>query len=91
MEGVLELKNGHFWQLDFNSIVGTIDVRVRRDADEQMVLHIVTEKLSTIVNNLTVQVITYVEFLNFFLLEITFFFSETRISHCIVPTVIVND
>lgn len=53
---MLELKNGHFWQLDFNSIAGTIDVRIRRDANEQLVLGLVTEKLLTIVNNLTVQV-----------------------------------
>ncbi|KAI1717080.1 cation efflux family domain-containing protein [Ditylenchus destructor] len=57
IEGVLELKNGHFWQLDFNSIAGTIDVRVRRDADEQIVLSRVTEKLSTVVNILSVQIL----------------------------------
>uniref|UniRef100_A0A915CZS9 Zinc transporter 6 n=1 Tax=Ditylenchus dipsaci TaxID=166011 RepID=A0A915CZS9_9BILA len=57
VEGVLELKNGHFWQLDFNSIAGTVDVRVRRDANEQIVLTRVTEKLSTVVNILSVQIL----------------------------------
>src|SRR5690606_17295180 len=38
VDGVLELKNSHFWQLDFNQIAGTVDVRIRRDADEQIVL-----------------------------------------------------
>jgi zinc transporter 6 len=56
VEGVLELRNAHFWQLDFASIAGTIDVRVRRDADERTVLRAVTEKLASVVNILTVQV-----------------------------------
>ncbi|TKR76731.1 hypothetical protein L596_017832 [Steinernema carpocapsae] len=56
VDGVLELKSAHFWQLDFSSMVGTVDVRVRRDADEQMVLSYVTEKLSNVVSILTVQV-----------------------------------
>lgn len=56
MDGVLELRNLHFWQLDFNQIAGTVDVRVRRDANEQMVLALVTEKLHPVVHILTVQV-----------------------------------
>lgn len=56
IEGVLELRAGHFWQLDFSSLVGTVDVRVRRDADEQLVLASVTDKLSSVVSKLTVQV-----------------------------------
>uniref|UniRef100_A0A914CLS9 Cation efflux protein transmembrane domain-containing protein n=1 Tax=Acrobeloides nanus TaxID=290746 RepID=A0A914CLS9_9BILA len=57
VDGVLELKNAHFWQLDFNSIAGTVDVRVRRDADDQMVLSLVTEKLCSVINVLTIQVV----------------------------------
>ena len=57
IEGVLELRNAHFWQLDFSSMAGSIDVRVRRDADEQSVLAYVTEKLSPVVSMLTVQVV----------------------------------
>uniref|UniRef100_A0A7E4UTM4 ZT_dimer domain-containing protein n=1 Tax=Panagrellus redivivus TaxID=6233 RepID=A0A7E4UTM4_PANRE len=57
VEGVLELKNSHFWQLDFNTIAGTVDVRIRRDADEQAVLSAVTEKLYSVVGELSVQVI----------------------------------
>uniref|UniRef100_A0A914I4X2 Cation efflux protein transmembrane domain-containing protein n=1 Tax=Globodera rostochiensis TaxID=31243 RepID=A0A914I4X2_GLORO len=57
VDGVLELINTHFWQLDFNTIVGTVDVRVRRDADEQTVLRTVRNKLSSVVNYCTVQVL----------------------------------
>lgn len=57
IDGVLELKSGRFWQLDFNSLVGTVDVRVRRDADEQNVLAHVTEKFSSVITVLTVQVV----------------------------------
>lgn len=52
----MEIKNTHFWQIDFSNIVGTVDVRVRRDANEQFVLKLVTEKLSSVVNRLSVQV-----------------------------------
>lgn len=37
-------------------MAGTVDVRVRRDADEQRVLAAVTEKLSSVVSLLTIQV-----------------------------------
>uniref|UniRef100_A0A8R1HMI9 Cation efflux protein transmembrane domain-containing protein n=2 Tax=Caenorhabditis japonica TaxID=281687 RepID=A0A8R1HMI9_CAEJA len=57
IDGVLELKGGRFWQLDFNQLVGTVDVRVRRDADEQNVLLLVTEKFSSLITTLTVQVV----------------------------------
>lgn len=57
VDGVLELRNLHFWQLDFSQIAGTVDVRVRRDANEQMVLALVTEKLHPVVHILTVQVL----------------------------------
>jgi zinc transporter 6 len=57
VDGVLELKNSHFWQLDFNTIAGTVDVRIRRDADEQVVLAMVTEKLYSVINNLSIQVV----------------------------------
>lgn len=57
VEGVLELINAHFWQLDFSTIAGSVDVRVRRDADEQAVLKIIHNKLSSVVNNCTVQIL----------------------------------
>uniref|UniRef100_F1L408 Zinc transporter 6-A n=1 Tax=Ascaris suum TaxID=6253 RepID=F1L408_ASCSU len=57
VDGVLELRSAHFWQLDFASMAGTVDVRVRRDADEQRVLAAVTEKLSSVVSLLTIQVV----------------------------------
>ncbi|MCP9258345.1 Zinc transporter 6-A [Dirofilaria immitis] len=52
IDGVLELRLAHFWQLDFMTMAGTVDVRVRRDADEQLVLALVTEKLSAIVKDI---------------------------------------
>ncbi|CAI5445036.1 unnamed protein product [Caenorhabditis angaria] len=57
IDGVLELKGGRFWQLDFNQLVGSVDVRVRRDADEQNVLAHVTEKFSSVITVLSVQVV----------------------------------
>ncbi|KAE9546617.1 hypothetical protein FO519_010171, partial [Halicephalobus sp. NKZ332] len=52
---LLELKSSHFWQLDFNQIAGTVDVRIRRDADEQIVLSLVTEKLCSVIGHLSIQ------------------------------------
>uniref|UniRef100_A0A915PLK2 Cation efflux protein transmembrane domain-containing protein n=1 Tax=Setaria digitata TaxID=48799 RepID=A0A915PLK2_9BILA len=57
IDGVLELRLAHFWQLDFTTMAGTVDVRVRRDADEQLVLALVTEKLSAVISVLTVQIV----------------------------------
>ncbi|KJH53168.1 cation diffusion facilitator family transporter [Dictyocaulus viviparus] len=57
IDGVLEIRSRHFWQLDFGQLVGTMDVRVRRDADEQNVLTLVTDKMSSVVNMLTVQIV----------------------------------
>lgn len=56
VEGVLELRETHFWQVDFSQIAGSVDVRIRKDANEQVILASVTEKLSGLVNILTVQV-----------------------------------
>uniref|UniRef100_A0AC35TLU5 ZT_dimer domain-containing protein n=1 Tax=Rhabditophanes sp. KR3021 TaxID=114890 RepID=A0AC35TLU5_9BILA len=57
VEGVLELKAAHFWQLDFSKIAGSVDVRVRRDANDQVVLATVCEKLTSIINVLTVEIV----------------------------------
>ena len=56
MDGVLEFRNEHFWALGYNNIVGTIHVRVRRDANEQVVLSHLTNRLSNLVSDLTIQV-----------------------------------
>lgn len=56
MEGVLEFRNEHFWTLGYNDLVGSIHVRVRRDANEQVVLSHLTNRLSNLVSNLTIQV-----------------------------------
>jgi zinc transporter 6 len=52
-----ELTGAHFWQLDFNRMCGSVVVRVRREADEQQVLAYVTEKLSSVIAVLTVQIV----------------------------------
>uniref|UniRef100_H2YY03 Cation efflux protein transmembrane domain-containing protein n=1 Tax=Ciona savignyi TaxID=51511 RepID=H2YY03_CIOSA len=68
LDGVLEIRNERFYTVslcDNNkrrhhnglTMVGSINVRVRRDADEQMVLAHVTNRLSPLVSHLTVQVL----------------------------------
>ncbi|XP_072027350.1 LOW QUALITY PROTEIN: zinc transporter 6-B-like [Amphiura filiformis] len=57
LDGVLEFRNEHFWTLSFGRIAGSLHVRVRRDANEQMVLAHVANKVSHLVSILTVQVI----------------------------------
>lgn len=56
LDGVLEFRNEHFWTISFGRLAGSLHVRVRRDASEQMVLAHVTNKLSNHVTHLTVQV-----------------------------------
>jgi len=57
LDGVLEFRNEHFWTLTWGVLAGTLDVRVRRDANEQTVLAEVTHRLSQHVTLLNVQVI----------------------------------
>lgn len=57
LEGVLELRNEHFWTIGFGSLVGSLYVRVRRDASEQLVLAHVTKRLHPLVRHLTIQVV----------------------------------
>lgn len=57
LDGVLELKSEHFWTIDFGSYAGSLQVRVRRDANEQEVLAKVTSCLSSQLNDLTIQVV----------------------------------
>nr|XP_054759168.1 zinc transporter 6-like [Lytechinus pictus] len=57
LDGVLEFRNEHFWTLSFGQLAGSLHVRVRRDADEQLVLAHVFNKLSHLVNILTIQII----------------------------------
>ncbi|GAB5569920.1 zinc transporter 6 isoform X2 [Prionailurus iriomotensis] len=56
LDGVLEVRNEHFWTLGFGSLAGSVHVRIRRDANEQMVLAHVTNRLYTLVSTLTVQI-----------------------------------
>ncbi|KAG7462994.1 hypothetical protein MATL_G00190610 [Megalops atlanticus] len=56
LDGVLEVRNEHFWTIGFGSLAGSVHVRIRRDANEQMVLAHVTNRLYTLVSTLTVQI-----------------------------------
>ncbi|KAL7841828.1 hypothetical protein SRHO_G00255190 [Serrasalmus rhombeus] len=56
LDGVLEVRNEHFWTVGFGSLAGSVHVRIRRDANEQMVLAHVTNRLHTLVSTLTVQI-----------------------------------
>ncbi|XP_069472086.1 zinc transporter 6 [Ambystoma mexicanum] len=56
LDGVLELRNEHFWTLGFDSMAGSVHVRIRRDANEQMVLAHVVHRLHVLVGTLTVQI-----------------------------------
>lgn len=56
LDGVLEVRNEHFWTVGFGSLAGSIHVRIRRDANEQMVLAHVTNRLHGLVATLTVQI-----------------------------------
>ncbi|XP_038136204.1 zinc transporter 6-like [Cyprinodon tularosa] len=56
LDGVLEVRNEHFWTLGFGSLAGSAHVRIRRDANEQLVLAHVTNRLLPLVSTLTVQI-----------------------------------
>ncbi|KAJ8013871.1 hypothetical protein DPEC_G00034300 [Dallia pectoralis] len=56
LDGVLEVRNEHFWTVGFGSLAGSVHVRIRRDANEQMVLAHVTNRLLPLVSTLTVQI-----------------------------------
>lgn len=56
LDGVLEFRDEHFWTLSFGTLVGSLHVRVRRDADEQLVLAHVWNKLAGLVQHLTVHI-----------------------------------
>eukprot|EP00462_Mataza_sp_D1_P015690 CAMPEP_0175165852 /NCGR_PEP_ID=MMETSP0087-20121206/27342_1 /TAXON_ID=136419 /ORGANISM="Unknown Unknown, Strain D1" /LENGTH=261 /DNA_ID=CAMNT_0016455327 /DNA_START=302 /DNA_END=1087 /DNA_ORIENTATION=- len=55
-DGVLECSRTHFWQHVPGYVVGSLHVRVRTDAEEQVVLTFIRETLSPYVQDLTVQV-----------------------------------
>ncbi|XP_034056860.1 zinc transporter 6-like [Gymnodraco acuticeps] len=56
LEGVLEVRNEHFWTVGFGSLAGSAHVRIRRDANEQLVLAHVTNRLLPLVSTLSVQI-----------------------------------
>ena len=56
LDGVLEFREEHFWTLSLGTLAGSLQVRIRRDADEQLVLAHVWNKLAGIVNILTIHI-----------------------------------
>ncbi|CAF0874754.1 unnamed protein product [Adineta steineri] len=56
LDGVLEFRHEHFWALSFGTLVGSLHVRCRRDADEQLVLAHVWNKLANVVQILTIHI-----------------------------------
>lgn len=56
MEGVLECSNEHFWTYAPGYFVGSLSVRVRSDANEQLVLSRVRALFEPLVTNLTIQI-----------------------------------
>ncbi|CAH8842751.1 unnamed protein product [Trichobilharzia szidati] len=56
VDGVLELQNEHMWSIGYKNLAGSLYVRVRRDANEQLVLAHVTNRLCSLVKYLTIQV-----------------------------------
>jgi len=56
MEGVLEVKNEHFWSTGFTQTAGSIQVRVSRNSNEQKVLAMIVLKLFPIVPKCSIQV-----------------------------------
>ena len=56
MEGVLEVKNEHFWSTGFNQMAGSLQVRISRNTNEQKVLAMIVLKLFPLVPKCSVQV-----------------------------------
>eukprot|EP00823_Brevimastigomonas_motovehiculus_P009094 TRINITY_DN8776_c0_g1_i1.p1 TRINITY_DN8776_c0_g1~~TRINITY_DN8776_c0_g1_i1.p1 ORF type:complete len:314 (-),score=41.95 TRINITY_DN8776_c0_g1_i1:150-1091(-) len=55
-DGVLECKNPHWWSQSPGVTVGTLEVRVRADANEQNILLFVNSVLRKYITHLTVQI-----------------------------------
>jgi len=56
LEGVLECHSEHFWTQSPDVFVGTLCVRVRSDANEQLILQQVVSLFSPYISHLTVQI-----------------------------------
>lgn len=57
LDGVLEVKEDRLWLCGFKKVVGTIKIRIRREANEQAVLSAVHSKLANIASEITVQLV----------------------------------
>lgn len=56
LDGVLEFRDEHFWTVSLGVLAGSLHVRIRRDADEQLVLAHVWNKLAGLVQILTIHI-----------------------------------
>jgi len=56
IDGVLEIKNEHIWNVGFERIACSFHVRIRRDAIEQLILAEITHRLSPFLHHLTIQI-----------------------------------
>jgi len=57
MDGVLEVKNAHFWSIGFNQVAGSIHVRVSRNTNQQHVLAHIVLKVHPIVPVCDIQIL----------------------------------
>ncbi len=56
LDGVLECRNEHFWTQSPGVFVGSLNVRIRSDANEQLVLARVQQLFGGLITHLTVQI-----------------------------------
>ncbi|OXU31177.1 hypothetical protein TSAR_009419 [Trichomalopsis sarcophagae] len=55
IDGVLEFRNERFWTKSFGKLAGSLEVRVRKNANEHYVLQKVMQRLSEVVSTLSIQ------------------------------------
>lgn len=55
-DGVLECRTAHWWSQSPGSVIGTLNVRVRTDANEQEILTFIHQLLHEYVSDLTIQI-----------------------------------
>ena len=56
MDGVLEVKNAHFWSVGFEEVAGSIHLRISRNTDQQQVLASIMNKVYPTIRNCEIQV-----------------------------------
>lgn len=56
LDGLLEFRQENFWTVSFGKYAGLLHVRIRRDANEQLILAQLTNKLSPYLHYVTIQI-----------------------------------